>query len=200
MRALLQRVSSAEVRVGGAVVGAIGPGLLALVGVGAGDGAADAEWVARKLLSLRLFEAEPGRAWTGSVASLGLGVLLVSQFTLHASSRKSKPSFQRALGGEAARPLFDAVVKLCAAERGVTVATGEFGAMMDVALVNNGPVTLWLDSKNPHDDVWGGSNGGGGGGGGGGAGEGEGEDNGKESAVPGTAGAAGASTSVDARK
>ena len=151
MRVLIQRVSSAEVRVGGAVVGAVGRGLLALVGVGQGDAAADAEFIARKLLALRVFEDAEGRAWSGSVASLGLGLLLVSQFTLHASCRKTKPSFQRALGGEAAKPLFDEVVRLCAAQKGVSIATGEFGAMMEVALVNSGPVTFWIDSKNPQD-------------------------------------------------
>jgi D-tyrosyl-tRNA(Tyr) deacylase len=154
MRVLVQRVSSAEVRVGGASVGAIGRGLLALVGVGAGDSAADAEFVARKLLGLRVFEDAAGRAWSGSVSSLGLSLLLVSQFTLHASCRKTKPSFQRALGGEAARPLFDEVVRRCRSDRGVRVETGAFGEMMDVSLVNSGPVTLWLDSKNPHDLPW----------------------------------------------
>ena len=156
MRVLLQRVCSAEVRVGGRVVGAIGRGLLALVGVGEGDTTADAEFVARRLLALRVFEDAGGRAWAASVASLGLSVLLVSQFTLHASSRKTKPSFQRALSGEKARPLFDHVVRLCRAEPGLAaVETGAFGEHMEVALVNSGPVTLWLDSKNPHDLPWG---------------------------------------------
>ena len=191
MRVLIQRVASAEVRVGGASVGAIGRGILALVGVGAGDTAADAEYVARKLLSLRIFEDDKGRPWSGSVATLGLGLLLVSQFTLHASCRKTKPSFQRALGGAEARPLFDQVVRLCRAEKGVgDVATGEFGAMMDVSLVNSGPVTLWLDSKNPHDAVWG-SVGGGGNGSGGGGGGGDDDGDGGEGGAGGAASAAG---------
>jgi D-tyrosyl-tRNA(Tyr) deacylase len=157
MRVLVQRVASAEVRVGGRVVGAIGRGLLALVGVGAGDAPADAELVARRLLALRLFEGADGRAWSASVSTLGLSILLVSQFTLHASTRKTKPSFQRAAGGDLARPLFEEVVRLCRAEPALAaVETGAFGEQMEVALVNSGPVTVWLDSKNPHDLPWGG--------------------------------------------
>lgn len=156
MRVLLQRVLSAEVTVGGASRGKIGDGLLALVGVGAGDGEDDAAWCARKMLNLRLHsDAGSGRPWSASVGSRGLGLLLVSQFTLHASCRKTKPSFSRALGGDEARALFDEMARLCREAKGVDVQTGEFGAMMEVSLVNDGPVTVWLDSKNRNDLAWG---------------------------------------------
>jgi len=156
MRVLLQRVLRAEVTVGGLSCGKIGAGLLALVGVGEGDGPDDAAWCARKMLNLRLHsDAGSGKQWSASVGSRGLGLLLVSQFTLHASCRKTKPSFSRALGGDEARALFDEVVHLCREAKNVDVQTGQFGAMMEVGLVNDGPVTVWLDSKNRNDLAWG---------------------------------------------
>jgi D-tyrosyl-tRNA(Tyr) deacylase len=149
MRAVLQRVACAEVTVSGRSVGKIGRGLMALIGIGRDDTPADAAWLVNKLLAARLFEAG-GKQWAGSVRSLGLEVLLVSQFTLHGNvSRKPKPDFHRAMGGEDARAAFDAFVAAMRAAHGAErVATGEFGAMMEVSLVNSGPVTLLIDSKN----------------------------------------------------
>jgi len=149
MRILIQRVKSASVVVEGEVVGQIQQGILALVGVGQDDKELDSSWTAKKLLNLRIFN-EGDKPWSGSVKSSGYSILLVSQFTLHASCRKTKPSFQRAMGGEEAQALFDAVVSQCR-DGGVKCETGRFGAMMDVTLTNDGPVTFWLDSKNPSD-------------------------------------------------
>jgi D-tyrosyl-tRNA(Tyr) deacylase len=156
MRALLQRVTSADVVVAGASVGRIGPGILALVGVGREDSEDDVRWLVGKLLGVRLFEAG-GKPWAASLAASGGDLLLVSQFTLHASSRKPKPDFHRSAGGDDARRLFDAVVSGCRAARGAgggRVETGQFGAMMSVSLTNDGPVTIWLDSKNREDELW----------------------------------------------
>lgn len=125
---------------------AIGPGLLVLVGVGAGDASAEAAWLARKVVELRIFEDEAGRM-NRSVEEARGAVLVVSQFTLYGDCRKGRrPSFDRAMAAEAAEGL---VVEVCRAlrERGLAVERGEFGAFMDVALVNRGPVTLLLDSE-----------------------------------------------------
>jgi D-tyrosyl-tRNA(Tyr) deacylase len=153
MRALLQRVTSASVVVEGATVGAIEKGILALVGVGRDDTADDAEWIVRKVLGLRLFEgAEDAKPWAASVASLDLSVLLVSQFTLHASCKKTKPDFHRAQGPDEARRAFDDLVaSFRRAHKPERIQTGSFGAYMAVSLVNDGPVTVWLDSKNRED-------------------------------------------------
>jgi D-tyrosyl-tRNA(Tyr) deacylase len=146
MRAVVQRVAEARVTVDGRVAGAIGPGLLLLVGAGRGDGEEDALWVARKVAELRVFEDEGGRL-NRSVEEAGGAVLVVSQFTLYGDCRKGRrPSFDRALSPEAARGLVEGVCRALAA-RGLTVATGEFGAAMDVSLVNRGPLTLLLDSR-----------------------------------------------------
>ncbi len=140
MRAVLQRVLSASVSVDGEVVGAIDrPGLLALVGVTHGDGAAHVETMARKIADLRILRDER------SVADEGAPVLVVSQFTLYADTRKGRrPSWGQAAPGPVAEPLVDAVVEALRA-RGLEVATGRFGAMMEVSLVNDGPVTLVVD-------------------------------------------------------
>ncbi|MCS7255736.1 MAG: D-aminoacyl-tRNA deacylase [Thermomicrobium sp.] len=145
MRVLLQRVSRASVTVDGQVVGAIGPGLLLLVGVRRGDDQATAEWMAQKVANLRIFEDEAGKM-NRSVLEVGGSALVVSQFTLYADVRKGRrPSFIEAAPPEEARPLVDA---FAAALRrlGLPVETGVFGAHMDVELVNDGPVTIWLDS------------------------------------------------------
>jgi D-tyrosyl-tRNA(Tyr) deacylase len=146
VRAVVQRVSQARVTVGERTVAAIGPGLLVLVGVGAGDASAEAAWLARKVVELRIFEDEAGRM-NRSVEEARGAVLVVSQFTLYGDCRKGRrPSFDRAMAAEAAEGL---VVEVCRAlrERGLAVERGEFGAAMDVALVNRGPVTLLLDSE-----------------------------------------------------
>jgi D-tyrosyl-tRNA(Tyr) deacylase len=146
MRAVLQRVSEARVTVDGRTIGAIGAGLLVLLGAGADDTEADSEWIARKLAEIRIFEDDAGKM-NRSVAEAGAAVLLVSQFTLYADVRKGRrPSFTGALAPDRAAPLVDRVATVLRA-RGLTVATGAFGSDMDVALVNRGPVTIVLDSR-----------------------------------------------------
>jgi D-tyrosyl-tRNA(Tyr) deacylase len=157
MRALLQRVSRASVEVEGATVGSIGSGLLVLVGVGKGDTSEDAAFIAKRVLDARLWpDATGGKQWSSSVREEGRAVLLVSQFTLHASTAKPKPSFHRSAPGPTAQALFDAVVAACRKELGTEgrVATGVFGAMMEVGSVNSGPVSLWVDSANREDALW----------------------------------------------
>ncbi len=147
MRALIQRVREAQVSVDGRVVGAIGPGLLVLAAVAADDTAAEREWLARKIIALRIFDDDAG-VMNRSVADIGGAMLAVSQFTLFASTRKgARPSWSGAAPPAIAQPQFDAFVGTLAAALGKAVATGEFGAAMQVALVNDGPVTIWLDSR-----------------------------------------------------
>jgi D-tyrosyl-tRNA(Tyr) deacylase len=142
MRAVVSRVSTAAVTVEGVVVGEIGPGLLSLVGVGRDDGLDEARTLARKIHELRIFPAEDGAR---SAADLGLPVLVVSQFTLYADTRKGRrPSWQDAAPGEIAEPLVEEVVAELR-RRGCTVATGAFGARMSVSSVNEGPMTLLLE-------------------------------------------------------
>jgi D-tyrosyl-tRNA(Tyr) deacylase len=142
VRAVVTRVSSAAVSVDGAVVGEIGTGLLALVGVGRDDDAARARELARKVHGLRVFPTDDGAR---SVGDLGHAVLVVSQFTLYGDTRKGRrPSWDAAAPGEVAEPLVEAVVAELR-ERGIPVATGLFGARMRVASVNEGPMTLLLE-------------------------------------------------------
>lgn len=144
MRVVLQRVSRAAVAVDGVEVAAIGPGLLALVGVARGDDAAAAARLAGKVARLRLFPGE--REFERAVGEAGGEVLCVSQFTLHADVRRgNRPSWSAAAPPEQAAPLVDAFADALAAE-GVPVRRGVFGAMMEVGLVNDGPVTILLDS------------------------------------------------------
>lgn len=151
MKLVIQRVSRAEVRVGGAVVGRIGPGMVVLVGLERGDGDDQLERAAHRLTTLRVFEDESGRINRG-LDEVGGELLLVSQFTLAGSIRRGRrPSFDRALPADAAEPLFERLVDRLRAA-GVTVATGSFGALMEVELVNDGPVTLlWDDSPSGAD-------------------------------------------------
>ena len=145
MRVLLQRVSEAAVRIDGAIVGAIGPGLLALVCAVEGDGQAEAERLAGKTAKLRIFEDDAGKM-NRSVADIGGSVLVVSQFTLAADTSKgNRPGFI----GAAAPELANALVEhfgACLKAAGLPVETGRLGADMKVSLVNDGPVTIWLDS------------------------------------------------------
>ncbi|NJD23791.1 MAG: D-tyrosyl-tRNA(Tyr) deacylase [Betaproteobacteria bacterium] len=149
MRVIVQRVRSASVAVDGRVTGEIGPGLLVLAGFAPDDSDADLDWMAAKIVRTRLF-ADSGGAMNRSVADIGGEILAVSQFTLYASLRKgSRPSWSRAAPGELAAPLFERFVGRLAGELGKPVPTGVFGADMQVALVNDGPVTLAIDSRAP---------------------------------------------------
>jgi D-tyrosyl-tRNA(Tyr) deacylase len=146
VRVLVQRVARAEVRVGARVTGRIGRGLLLLVGLTHADGEAELAWMADKVLGLRIFADADDRMNLG-VAEAGGAVLAVSQFTLYGDARKGKrPSFIDAARPEAAEPLYERFVALLRAG-GVPVETGEFGARMEVELVNDGPVTLWLERE-----------------------------------------------------
>lgn len=145
MRVVVQRVASAKVSVEGRITGEIGRGLLIFQGIEAADTAADGEWLAQKITRLRIFPDDAGQM-NRSVADLGGDILLVSQFTLHASTAKgTRPSFNAAARPEVAKPLYELFRGQLAQLLGRPVATGEFGAMMDVELVNDGPVTLWLE-------------------------------------------------------
>jgi len=149
VRAVVQRVVRAAVNVGDRTVGEIDRGLLVFVGVERGDGPADVQYVAGKIRELRIFEdpADPSRHVNLSVQDVGGAVLVVSQFTLAGDCRKGRrPSFDQAAPPQVARPLYEEVVRELRSS-GVTAATGEFQAMMQVSLVNDGPVTLLLDSR-----------------------------------------------------
>jgi D-aminoacyl-tRNA deacylase len=147
MRAVVQRVTEARVRVDDRVVGEIGHGLLVLVGVGKDDGQEDATYLAGKIATLRLFQGAEGKDIDRSVADVGGSVLVVSQFTLFGDARgQRRPSFIEAAAPDRARALYEDLVRELRAAS-VPVATGEFQAMMRVELVNDGPVTLLLDSK-----------------------------------------------------
>lgn len=146
MRAVVQRVSSARVRVDGEVVGEIGRGMLALVGVASADQPRDAEELARKLIHLRIFEDDEGRMNRSLLDSSG-GLAIVSQFTLLGDTRKGRrPYFGAAAAPEIAEPLIERLVEVARAA-GVEVATGRFRAQMEVSLVNEGPVTLVVDTR-----------------------------------------------------
>ncbi|MGI8910923.1 MAG: D-aminoacyl-tRNA deacylase [Rubrobacteraceae bacterium] len=145
MRIVLQRVKSASVTVEGELVSEIGGGLLLLVGVAQGDGESEAAWLAGKVARLRVFGDEEGKM-NLSVGDTGGEILAVSQFTLLADTRKgNRPSFIRAALPEQAEPLFDYFREKLREEGVASVKTGRFGAMMDVALVNDGPVTILLE-------------------------------------------------------
>jgi D-tyrosyl-tRNA(Tyr) deacylase len=147
MRAVVQRVTRASVTVAGEITGEINLGLLVLLGVGQGDTEADAQWLAEKIVALRIFEDADGRMNRSAVDVAG-GLLVVSQFTLFASTRKgTRPSFNDAAKPDLAIPLYEAFNRFASAALGRPVATGRFAAMMDVALVNNGPVTIVIDTK-----------------------------------------------------
>jgi len=146
MRAVIQRVSAANITVAGRVIGAIRQGLLILLGVAAEDTEAEADWLLDKALDLRIFENEAGKL-DRSARDIHGALLVVSQFTLLADTRKGRrPSFTAAARPEHAVPLYEHFVKRARAQ-GIPVETGEFGAHMEVALVNDGPVTLILDSQ-----------------------------------------------------
>lgn len=148
MRLLIQRVREASVTIEGEVRSQIGQGLLVLVGIEEADGDEDIEWLAGKLLRLRIFDDEQG-VMNLDVLQVGGELLIVSQFTLFASTRKgNRPSYIRSAGEAISRPLYERFVRRVEELAGRTVGTGEFGADMQVALMNDGPVTIWIDSRN----------------------------------------------------
>jgi D-aminoacyl-tRNA deacylase len=145
MRACIQRVSEARVAVEGEVTGQIGRGLVVLLGVGAKDGEAEVDWLAEKIVGLRIFEDDAGKM-NLSLAEVGGAMLVVSQFTLYGDARKGRrPSFIEAAPPEVAERLYELFAERVAGQ-GVEVATGRFRAHMLVSLVNDGPVTLWIDT------------------------------------------------------
>ena len=147
MRTVIQRVSSASVSIGGAVKAAIGPGLLVLLGVGPDDTEDDVDYLVKKTAALRIFNDEAG-IMNRSILETGGNILVISQFTLMASTRKgNRPSYVGAAGHEIAIPLYRLFCQRLSAALGKEVGTGEFGADMQVALVNDGPVTISMDSK-----------------------------------------------------
>lgn len=148
MIAVIQRVASASVSIGGSVHASIGTGLLVLVGIEDADGDEDIEWLSAKLVNLRIFNDEAG-VMNVSVRDAGGEVLVVSQFTLHASTKKgNRPSYIRAARPEVAVPLYEKFVAAVGMGLGKPVPTGIFGADMQVALLNDGPVTILIDTKN----------------------------------------------------
>ncbi len=147
MRAVVQRVSSASVSIGGTVKSAIGPGLLVLLGVGHEDTQEDLDWLVKKVAGLRIFDDEAG-VMNRSVVDVGGEALVVSQFTLMASTKKgNRPSYIGAAGHEKAVPMYEAFCSALSEAIGRPVGTGEFGADMQVALVNDGPVTICMDTR-----------------------------------------------------
>jgi D-aminoacyl-tRNA deacylase len=148
MRALIQRVSHSSVTIDGTVKSAIGTGLLILIGIEVSDDRDDIIWLCSKIAGLRIFEDLDG-VMNLSVKDIGGEVLVVSQFTLHARVKKgNRPSYIDAAPPAISIPLYEQFVAALSVELGKPVLTGEFGAMMQVSLVNDGPVTIWIDTKN----------------------------------------------------
>ena len=148
MRVILQRVQEASVTVDEKIVGEIGSGLLLFVGIEDEDTDEDIEWLCGKIPKMRIFNDEEGKM-NHSVKDVGGGLLAVSQFTLHASVKKgNRPSFMGAARPEFAIPMYEKFIKVLEITSGLDVATGEFGAEMQVSLINDGPVTIFIDSKN----------------------------------------------------
>jgi D-aminoacyl-tRNA deacylase len=148
MRTVIQRVSKAEVSVDGKITGKIGSGLLVLLGIEEGDSTEDIDWLSGKIVNLRIFDDEKG-IMNRSVADVNGELLVVSQFTLHASTRKgNRPSYIRAAKPETAVPLYEKFLIQLESDLGKPVSAGIFGAMMKVSLLNDGPVTIVIDTKN----------------------------------------------------
>ena len=149
MRVIIQRVSEAAVAAEGRITGLIGPGLLVLAGFEEADQDGDLDWMVQKLLRLRIFPDDAG-VMNRSVAEIGGEILVVSQFTLYASTKKgNRPSWGRAARGEVSQPLFERFLTRLTTASGRPVASGVFGADMQINLVNDGPVTIAIDSRNP---------------------------------------------------
>ena len=148
MRMVVQRVTEAAVHIGGGCAGRTGRGLMILIGIEKADTEEDVLWLAKKAVDMRIFSDEEGKM-NLSVKDIGGGALVVSQFTLHASTKKgNRPSFIRAAKPDHAVPLYERFKKELAALLGGRVESGEFGADMQVSLVNDGPVTIFMDSRN----------------------------------------------------
>lgn len=148
MRVVIQRVSSASVVINGTVNGAIHRGLMVLVGIEEADGAEDIGWLCNKMVNLRIFDDEAG-VMNRSVKDIGGEILLISQFTLHASTKKgNRPSYIKAAKPAISIPLYEQLIRQLSADLGKPIATGIFGADMKVSLTNDGPVTIVIDSKN----------------------------------------------------
>lgn len=148
MRIVVQRVSRASVEVEQQVRGSIGRGLLVLVGIEEADNREDVDWIAGKIVQLRIFPDEQG-VMNKSCLETGVEILLISQFTLHALTKKgNRPSYIRAARPEIAIPLYEQLIQTLTTLLGKSIATGVFGADMQVSLINDGPVTIWMDSKN----------------------------------------------------
>lgn len=149
MRAVLQRVSEASVTIDGQVTGAISQGLLVLLGIEDADTEADISWLSKKIVQMRIFSDDAG-LMNLSLQDMDGGLLLVSQFTLHAATRKgNRPSFIKAARPEKAIPLYEKMIVQLESDLGKKIATGTFGADMKIALVNDGPVTIIIDSREP---------------------------------------------------
>jgi D-tyrosyl-tRNA(Tyr) deacylase len=148
MIAVIQRVSESSVTIDGKVKSKIGIGLMVLLGIEEADGKEDIEWLAKKIVNLRIFPDEQ-EVMNKSLLDVGGELLLVSQFTLHASTKKgNRPSYIKAARPEIALPLYEEAIRVLEAELGKSIGTGSFGADMKVSLVNDGPVTLIMDTKN----------------------------------------------------
>jgi D-tyrosyl-tRNA(Tyr) deacylase len=148
MRVIIQRVLSASVTIDGVVNGAINAGLMVLVGIEEADTIDDITWLSNKMVNLRIFDDETG-TMNHAVKEVNGDILLISQFTLHASTKKgNRPSYIKAAKPEISIPLYNQMIQQLSEDLGKPIATGIFGADMQVSLINNGPVTIFIDSKN----------------------------------------------------
>ena len=148
MKVVIQRVNEASVSIDGQVAGAIQKGLMVLLGIETADTMEDVDWLSNKIVQMRIFDDAEG-VMNLSVKEIGGNILLVSQFTLHASTKKgNRPSYLAAAKHDISIPLYEAMIKKLTADMGAPIQTGVFGADMKVALINNGPVTIIVDSKN----------------------------------------------------
>jgi D-tyrosyl-tRNA(Tyr) deacylase len=147
MRAVIQRVKKASVEINNEVISEIGPGLLVFAGIEESDNITDAEWLGNKIVQLRVFNDSNG-IMNLSVMENGGNIMVISQFTLHAKTKKgNRPSYIKAARPETAIPLYESFIKVLSDLSGKKIATGEFGAMMNIELINDGPVTIIIDTK-----------------------------------------------------
>ena len=148
MIAVIQRVSESSVKIDGKIKSQIGTGLMILLGIEEADGQEDIEWLSKKIINLRIFPDENG-VMNRSLLEVGGEILLISQFTLHASTKKgNRPSYIKAAKPDIAIPMYEKMIQALESELGKSIGTGEFGADMKVSLINDGPVTIVIDTKN----------------------------------------------------